>query len=122
MHMENSILNLSLFTSDSANWVKVDGVLVKPGVAVITNIDDSDKPSFSEVVNIFPSAASVIWIGLRELLVVDFHSHFHSWVVKRTEIVSLKMFKELASMQVLPVRPARFDADLLLYITLKYSP
>ena len=111
-----------MFTSCSAKWVKVDGVLVKPGVAVITSIDDSERPSFSEVVDIFPTGTSAVWLGLRELQMIDFHTHFHSWAVKRTDSLSLKTFHELASMQVLPMRPARFNADLLLNITLKHSP
>ena len=67
--------------------MKVDGVLVKPGVAVITNIDDSEKPSFSEVVDIFTTETSAVFLGLRELQVVDFHTHFHSWAVKKTVIL-----------------------------------
>ena len=102
--------------------MKVDGVLVKPGVAVITNIDDSEKPSFSEVVDIFTTETSAVFLGLRELQVVDFHTHFHSWAVKKTDCYSLKLFRDLDSTQVIPVRPARFDADPLLYITMKYSP
>ena len=89
---------------------------------MITNIDDSDEPTFSEVVNIFATATSTVWLGLRDLQTVDYHSHFHSWAVKRTDSLSLKMFRKLKSMQVLPMRPARFNADLLLHITLKYSP
>ena len=53
---------------------------------------------------------------------VDFDTHFHSWAVKKTDCYSLKLIRDLDSMQEIPVRPARFDADALLYVTMKYSP
>lgn len=80
---------------------------MKQGVAVITSIDDSEKPSFGEVVDIFPTGTSTVWFGLRELQLIEFQAHFHTWAVKRTDSLSLKTSEELASMQVLPVRPAR---------------
>ena len=83
---------------------------------MITNIDDSEKPYFSEVVDIFTTETSAVFLGLRELQVVEFHTHFHSWAVKKTDCYSLKLFRDLDSTQVIPVRPARFDADALITV------
>jgi len=55
--------------------VKVDGVLVKQGVAVITSFDDSEEPSFG-VVDSSPTGTSTVWFGLRELQLIEFQANF----------------------------------------------
>ena len=90
----------------SAKWVKVDGILIKPGVAVITSLDECYKPSFCEVTDIFSDETSSAWLGLKVLDTISFHTHFNSLVVKRTDMLQLRRFKDLVSVQVLPIRPA----------------
>ena len=102
--------------------MKVEGILIKLGVALITSVDDCYEPSFCEVTEIFSDETSAVWLGLKELNTVSFHTHLNSWVVKRTDLLQLKRFKDLVSVQVLPIRPARFNGDILQHITLKYSP
>lgn len=100
----------------------MNGIVVKPKVVVITDLDDCERPSFGEVRNIFVENDSVVWLELEKLETVVFDSHFHSWVVKRTDTSSLVKFSDLVCIQVLPIRPVRNSTDLLLHITLKYSP
>ena len=102
-------------------WVKVNGITMKPKVAAITNLDDCEQPSFGEIRSIFVHG-SVVWLDLEKLETVVFDSHFHSWLVKRTDTSSLVKFSDLVCIQVLTIRPARNSTDLLLHITLKYSP
>jgi len=67
------------------------GVLVKPGVAVITSIDDSENHlSVKYIVDIFPTGTSTVWFGLRELQLMEFQAYLHTWAVKRTDSLSLK--------------------------------
>lgn len=95
---------------------------MKPKVAVITSINDSEQPSFGEVKNIYLGSGSTVWLELGELETVAFDSHFHSWVVLRTDISSLIKFTDLLCTQVLPMRPVRHSTDLMLHVTLKFSP
>lgn len=95
---------------------------MKPKFAVVTSIDDSDRPSFGEVKSIYLESDFVVWLELGELETVTFDSHFHSWVVIRTDKKSLTKFSDLLCIQVLPIRPVRHSTDLMLHVTLKFSP
>ena len=59
-----------------------------------------------------------MWFGLRELYTVDGISSIfaHMGCEENRQLVTEDI------LQVIPVRPARIDADLLLNITLMYSP
>ena len=106
---------------NSGKWVKVNGVLIKPKGVVVKSIDDCEQPSFGEVEDIFVDCSTVLLV-LRELQSIEYDSHFHSWAVRRTDITVLMNFKDLASTQVLILRHARHNNDLLFHITLKYAP
>ena len=73
----------------SAKWVKVNRILVKPKIAVIRSVTDCEQPLFGEVKNIYVGKGSVVLLDLGQLETVQFDSHFHSWIVRRTEHSSL---------------------------------
>lgn len=98
----------------------MDGLTFKQEVAVIINISDIGEPSFCEVTDIFISGTSVR-LNLLELDTVEFNHHYHSWIVEKTEKRLVKKIKELASTQILPLRPARYHSEMLYYVTLKYT-
>lgn len=95
---------------------------MKPKVAVISSLNDSEQPSFGEVKNMYVGKDSVVWLELGELETVVFDFHFHSWIVQRADKSSLVKFSDLACTQVLPLRPVRHSTDLHLHVTLKFSP
>lgn len=90
---------------------------MKKGVAVITKIDN-DELEFGEVTEILISRGSKVWLGLHDLDVLHYDYHFHSWAVKKTDKTKLTS----VSLQILPIRPARYASDFMHFITLKYAP
>ena len=89
---------------------------------MITSVDDSEDPSFCEVSDIFVINGHAIWLGLLQLDVVEFSSHYNSWIVKKSKRKLLKLFNDLPTRQILPLRPARNPTDYAYFITLKYAP
>ena len=81
----------------------------------------SGEVTLCEVGRIYISRNSVVRLSLRALEIVEFNSHLHSWAVKKTETKLVKQFTDLCSVQMLPIRQANYDTDILHYVTLKYE-
>ena len=70
---DNLTIILILLRTVQSGW----GVLVKPGVAVITSIDDSENHlSVKYIVDIFPTGTSTVWFGFERATVDGISSIF----------------------------------------------
>lgn len=89
------------------------------GTAVITEVDTVGTPTFCEVKEIFVINSEII-LGLMHLQTLEYSHHYHSWIVRATEDLTVLKMQSLDCHQVFKPRLMKGYYHQY-FITLKYS-
>lgn len=108
---------LFLYSSQSA---EMHGLKLKVGVAIITCTKDRIDPEFAEIQSIFVTD-NKLYLGCTALGIVEYSTHYHSWIVQKQEQRILVDAKDIPSKQILTLRPVRGTFTMQFFITLKHA-
>ena len=104
----------------SAENAKMHGLKLKVGVAIITCTKDRINPKFAEVQRIY-IIDNKLYLGGTTLGIVEYSTHYHSWIVEKQEQRILIDAKDISNKQILTLRPVRGTFTMQFFITLKYA-
>ena len=93
---------------------------LKAGSVVITSIKNSTEIEFAKIQQLFVHQSKII-IGLQAMNIVEYSSHYHSWIVEPLHARLLLYTTDLPSRQILTPRPVRVRHWKHFFITLKYA-
>ena len=93
---------------------------LKPGVVVLTNTMDCCDLKFALVDKLFVKDGEVL-LGLKQLCVLNYATHYHSYVVEYSNDMCVMPMKSLSTQQVLTPRPVQGSYYKQFFVTLKYG-
>ena len=105
--------------SCSPQTVEVSGMKLKTGVAVLYSTKEKTDPKFAMLTKLFMCDGKVL-LGLKELEVVQYSEHYHSWIVEPTPQRMILPVMHLPCRQVLTPRPVQATFSKL-FVTLHYA-
>ena len=104
----------------SAENAEMYGLKFKVGVAIIACTNDRINPKFVEVRHIY-IIDNKLYLGGTTLGIVEYSTHYHSWIVEKEEQRMLIDAKDTSSKQILTLRPVRGTFNMQFFITPKYA-
>lgn len=115
-------MNILFILYFSANWVIVNGQVLKEGVIIITAINDSrtEMPEFGLIKHIFVLPTKEVLLGVNMLEVLEYTTD-HSYSVKFTQKRKLVKYGDLCSTQLLHAVSSFFIHSTIKFVTLKYA-
>lgn len=111
------LLSLIYYSAESAEMY---GMKFKLGVAIITCTKDKIDPKFAEVQSIY-IINNKMYLGGTSLEILEYSTHYHSWIVQKQEQRILIDAKVIPSKQILTLRPVRGTYTMQFFITLKHA-
>ena len=84
----------------SAESAEMYGLKFKVGMAIITRTKDRIDPKFAEVQGIY-IIDNKLYLGSTTLGIVEYSTHYHSWIVEKQEQRILIDAKDIPSKQIL---------------------
>lgn len=103
--------------------MKMYGLHLKSGGVVITSphVESTESPEFAVIEEIFMLPTKQVLLGVKMLEVIDYSSHYHSWLVKHTDVKRAVNFNDLCSHQILHARASNICFGVVKFITLKFA-
>ena len=118
--MKMMFTNISFFTY-SPDTAVIHGMKLKPGVVVVTSVEDKTNPQFCQIRRLF-IVNNKLRLGVSKLIVIDYLAHYHSWMVKKQDDqLQILDSKNVPSRQVLTLRTMRGSYSLNFLLTLKHA-
>ena len=92
-------------------WVNINGITLKNGGVVVVSpyTEASESPEFAVIAEIFVLPTKQVLLGVKMLEVIDYNSHYHSWMVKNTDVNRVVNFYDLCSHQILHARSSNIS-------------
>ena len=100
--------------------MKSCGMVLKKGGVVVT-ASNQDSPEFGQISEIFVLSPQNIILGLKLMEVLEYSSHYHSWLVRETETLYVTELRNLVSLHILQPRPMCNAMAVVNFVALKYS-
>ena len=97
--------------------VKVDGHFVKPGVILLTGVDNTGTPQLSEVSEILVDRSNRLYCGIKLVAVIEYSSHFHSWAIELTQTKKLILLSEL---HIIQLSVPRTSSSGIVFVSFKH--
>ncbi len=93
---------------------------LKSGVVIVMGLDESGTPEFVYIQELLVDECNKVMLGVRAAQVVEYDSHFHSWVIEATTQRQLLPATNILSRQILIPRAMRNTSFIHKYVTLKF--
>ena len=102
--------------------MKVNGIHLKAGAVIVLSphTQETESPSFAFIKEIFILPTKEVLLGVKMIEVLDYSTHYHSWLVKHTDNNHVVNFRDLYSPQVLHARSSNYSFGIVKLLTLKY--
>lgn len=110
-----------LFSSHRTSTASTRGMTLKPNIVVVTEVDDTAMPHFGSIQEIFVDTSSRILLGVYVLEVVEYSSHFYSWVIQLTSERQIVPADSICSRQCSTARYINTLPIAYKLVTLKYA-
>ena len=104
-----------------ASTASTRGMKLKPDVVVVTEVDDMAMPHFSCIQEIFVEGNGRILLGTHVSEVIEYSSHFHSWIIRPTRERKIVPVDSLCTRQCLTGRRINTLPITYKLVTLKYA-
>ena len=102
----------------SPQMVETLGMSLKPGVVVIESIKSKSNPTFCKIEQMF-MVNNELLLGVMCLDIVEYSTHYHSWVVQEKENCRLALLaSNIPTRQVLTLHPVRDTLYKQYFLTL----